>query len=74
VLVNQAKAGVDEIKLQIAGWDRTAKSNGSRYIYLTTEAYVPKEHQDRVNEVSGGSESAPPPTPVDYVKPKDPWG
>ena len=54
--------------------DRTAKSNGARYIYLTTEAYVPKEHQDRVNEVSGGSESAPPPTPVDYVKPKDPWG
>lgn len=73
MLVNQAKAGVGEIKLQIAGWDRTAKSNGARYIYLTTEAYVPKEHQDRVNEASGGSESAPPPPPVDYVKSKDPW-
>ena len=73
MLVNQAKAGEDEIKLQVAGWDRTAKSNGARYIYLTTEAYVPKEHQDRVQEVSGGSEPAPPPPPVDYVQSKDPW-
>ena len=71
MLVNQAKAGVDEIKLQVAGWDRTAKSNGSRYIYLTAEAYVPKEHQDRVQEVSGGSDPAHTPPPVDYVK--DPW-
>lgn len=71
MLVNQAKAGVSEIKLQVAGWDRTAKNNGQRYIYLTSEAYVEKEWQDKVLEVSGGGEPDPPPVAVDYVK--DPW-
>ena len=70
MLVNQAKAGVGEIKLQVAGWDRTAKNNSQRYIYLTSAAYVSKEWQDKVLEVSGGGE--PDPAPVaDYVK--DPW-
>ena len=32
MLVNQAKAGVGDIKIQLAGWDRTAQSNGQRYI------------------------------------------
>jgi hypothetical protein len=38
---------------------------------LTSEAYVQKEWQDRVLEVSGGAEPDPAPA-VDYVK-KDPW-
>tara|TARA_R110000824_G_scaffold60623_3_gene161925 strand:- start:580 stop:903 length:324 start_codon:yes stop_codon:yes gene_type:complete len=71
MLVDQAKAGLSEIKLQIAGWDRTAQSSGARYIYLTTEAYVPKEHQDRVNEVSGGGE--PGPAPASVPASQDPW-
>jgi hypothetical protein len=71
MLVNQAKAGVSDIKLQVAGWDRTARNSGQRYIYLTSEAYVQKEWQDRVLEVSGGAEPDPAPA-VDYVK-KDPW-
>ena len=69
--MDQAKAGLSEIKLQIAGWDRTAQSSGARYIYLTTEAYVPKEHQDRVNEVSGGGE--PGPAPASVPASQDPW-
>ena len=74
MLVNQAKAGVGEIKLQIAGWDRTAKNNGQRYIYLTSEAYVQKEWQDKVTEVSGGTEyEAPPPPPPQPDHAKYPW-
>tara|TARA_R110000744_G_scaffold128574_1_gene235764 strand:- start:416 stop:742 length:327 start_codon:yes stop_codon:yes gene_type:complete len=72
MLVNQAKAGVGDIKIQIAGWDRTAQSNGQRYIYLTGEAWVPKEHQDAVQAAAASdSNDAPPPPPVDSGK--DPW-
>ena len=72
MLVNQAKAGVGDIKIQIAGWDRTAQSNGQRYVYLTGEAWVPKEHQDAVQAAAASdSNDAPPPPPVDSGK--DPW-
>jgi len=74
MLVNQAKAGVGDIKIQIAGWDRTAQSNGQRYIYLTGEAYVPKQNQDSVAAAAAASDSndaPPPPPPVDSGK--DPW-
>jgi len=78
MFVNQAKAGVGDIKIQIAGWDRTAQSNGQRYIYLTGEAYVPKEHQDAVlAAASDSNESVPPPPPPSQPPPidsgKDPW-
>ena len=72
MLVNQAKAGVGDIKIQIAGWDRTAQSNGQRYIYLTGEAWVAKENQDSVAAAAASaSNDAPPPPPVDSGK--DPW-
>jgi hypothetical protein len=71
MLVNQAKAGVGDIKIQIAGWDRTAQSNGQRYIYLTGEAYVSKENQQKVAQVDNSNEAPPPPPPVDSGK--DPW-
>ena len=73
MLVNQAKAGVGDIKISMAGWDRTAMSNGQRYIYLTAEAYVAKEHQDAVAAVSDNSDNsneAPVPLQEDG---KDPW-
>jgi len=72
MLVNQAKAGVGDIKIQIAGWDRTAQSNGQRYIYLTGEAWVAKENQDAVAAAAASAgNDAPPPPPVDSGK--DPW-
>ena len=73
MLVNQAKAGVPEIKLQIAAWDRTAQSNGQRYQYLTAEAYVSKEHQDAVASVDNSNEAPPPPPPPPVDSGKDPW-
>ena len=74
MLVNQAKANVGDIKIQMAGWDRTAQSSGQRYIYLTAEAYVPKEFQDRVQAVASDSNEAPPPPPPPLVDSgKDPW-
>ena len=72
MLVNQAKAGVGDIKIQIAGWDRTAQSSGQRYIYLTGEAYVQREFQDAVQAAAASAgNDAPPPPPVDSGK--DPW-
>jgi len=72
MLVNQAKAGVGDMKIQIAGWDRTAQSNGQRYIYLTGEAWVAKENQDAVAAAAASAgNDAPPPPPVDSGK--DPW-
>ena len=73
MLVNQAKAGVGDIKIQIAGWDRTAQSNGQRYVYLTGEAWVAKENQDAVAAAaaSASNDAPPPPPPVDSGK--DPW-
>ena len=72
MLVNQAKAGVGDIKIQMAGWDRTAMSNGQRYIYLTAEAYVAKEYQDAVAAVSDNSDSNEAPVPLQEDG-KDPW-
>jgi len=63
MLLNQAKAGVGEIKLQVAGWDRTAKNNGNRYIWLSVEASVPQEFWEKVNEAAGDSAPPPPPPP-----------
>jgi len=60
------------MKIQIAGWDRTAQSNGQRYIYLTGEAWVAKENQDAVAAAAASAgNDAPPPPPVDSGK--DPW-
>ena len=72
MLVNQAKAGVGDIKIQLAGWDRTAQSNGQRYIYLTGEAYVAKENQDAVAAAASDSNDAPPPPPA-ADSTEDPW-
>jgi len=73
MLLNEAKAGVSEIKLQVAGWDRTAQSNGSRYMYLTAEAYVPKEFQSAVL-AAGNSIEEPSPAPIpEPDNGTDPW-
>ena len=72
MLVNQAKANVGDIKIQMAGWDRTAQSSGQRYIYLTGEAYVQREFQDAVQAVASDSNEAPPPPPL-VDSGKDPW-
>jgi hypothetical protein len=41
-LVEMGKAGI-EPRLQIAAWDRVAKSSGEQYIYLATEVYMKED-------------------------------
>tara|TARA_R100001244_G_scaffold98507_1_gene73558 strand:+ start:987 stop:1319 length:333 start_codon:yes stop_codon:yes gene_type:complete len=63
MLLNQKKAGIGEIKLQIAGWDRTAQNSGNRYIWISAEASVPQEFWEKVSSIAGDSAPPPPPPP-----------
>lgn len=43
-LIEMHESG-NEMRLQVAVWDRTAKASGNPYKYIATEAYIKQEKQ-----------------------------
>lgn len=76
-LIEMAKAGMD-VKLQVAGWWRVAKSSGATYMSMTTEAYMkdqepqqypPMQQQGGYQQPQAGMVPQPPQPQVPQPQP-----